>query len=320
MRAIRVASFGEPSVMQLAEVEDLQPGAGEVVVRLRAIGVNPVDTYIRSGLYPLPKPLPYTPGLDGAGVIEAVGKGVGHRRVGERVYIAGSLSGTYAEQVLCSEAQVHPLPERISFAQGAALGVPYRTAYFALFYRGQARPGEFLLVHGASGGVGLAAVQLGRAAGLQVIGTAGSEAGMKLVLEQGAHQVLDHRDPEQVQQLALLTCDHGYDLILEMLANVNLGSDLKLLALGGRVVVIGSRGPVEINPRDLMSHNGSILAMTLFNLRPEEDRCINAALVAGLTNGTLNPVVAKEMPLAQAAQAHQAVLAPGAGGKIVLRP
>lgn len=320
MQAIRVASFGEPSVMQLAEVADLHPGAGEVLVRLRAIGVNPVDTYIRSGLYPLPKPLPYTPGLDGAGVIEAVGPGVGHRRVGERVYVAGSLSGTYAEQARCSETQVHPLPERISFAQGAALGVPYRTAYFALFYRAQARPGEFLLVHGASGGVGLAAVQLARAAGLRVIGTAGSETGMKLVLEQGAHQVLDHRDPEQLRQLSLLTCDHGYDVILEMLANVNLGSDLKLLALGGRVVVIGSRGPVEINPRDLMSRNGSILAMTLFNLRPQEDRSVNAALVAGLANGTLNPVVAREMPLARAAQAHQAVLASGTGGKIVLLP
>lgn len=320
MQAIRVASFGEPSVLQLAEVADLYPGAGEVVVRMRAVGVNPVDTYIRSGLYPLPKPLPYTPGLDGAGVIEAVGAGVGHRRVGERVYVAGSLSGTYAEQALCSETQVHPLPERISFAQGAALGVPYRTAYFALFYRAQARPGEFLLVHGASGGVGLAAVQLARAAGLRVIGTAGSEAGMKLVLEQGAHRVLDHRDPEQVRQLSLLTCDHGYDVILEMLANVNLGSDLKLLARGGRVVVIGSRGPVEINPRDLMSRNGSILAMTLFNLRPEEDRCINAALIAGLANGTLTPVVAQELPLAAAARAHQAVLAPGAGGKIVLLP
>lgn len=320
MQAIRVASFGEPSVLQLAEVADLYPGAGEVVVRMRVIGVNPVDTYIRSGLYPLPKPLPYTPGLDGAGVIEAVGAGVGHRRVGERVYVAGSLSGTYAEQALCSETQVHPLPERISFAQGAALGVPYRTAYFALFYRAQARPGEFLLVHGASGGVGLAAVQLARAAGLRVIGTAGSEAGMKLVLEQGAHRVLDHRDPEQVRQLSLLTCDHGYDVILEMLANVNLGSDLKLLARGGRVVVIGSRGPVEINPRDLMSRNGSILAMTLFNLRPEEDRCINAALIAGLANGTLTPVVAQELPLAAAARAHQAVLAPGAGGKIVLLP
>lgn len=320
MRAIRVAAFGEPAVMQLNEMDDLSPGAGEVVVRVRAIGVNPVDAYIRSGMYPLPNPLPYTPGFDAAGVIESVGPGVGHRRLGERVYVAGSLSGTYAEQTLCSEAQVHPLPERISYAQGAALGVPYRTAYFALFYRGQARPGEFLLVHGASGGVGLAAVQLARAAGLQVVGTAGSEAGMKLVLEQGAHQVLNHRDPEQVRQSSRLTCDHGYDLILEMLANVNLGQDLKLLALGGRVVVIGCRGPIEINPRDLMSSNGSILAMTLFNLRPQEDRSVNAALVAGLANGTLNPVVAREMPLAQAAQAHQAVLASGTGGKIVLLP
>jgi NADPH:quinone reductase len=320
MKAIRVATHGDPSVLQLVEVDAPRPGPGEVVVRVAAIGVNPVDTYIRSGLYPLTKPLPYIPGLDAAGEIAQVGSGVGHRRVGERVYVAGSLSGTYAELVLCSEQQVHPLPDNISFAQGAALGVPYRTAYFALFHRGHGRPGDFLLVHGASGGVGLAAVQLARAAGLQITGTAGSEAGLQLVREQGAHQVLDHREASRMEQLSRLTCNHGYDLILEMRADLNLGTDLALLALGGRVVVIGSRGTVEINPRELMSRNGSISALTLFNLQPEEDRRINAALVAGLGNGTLRPVVSRQLPLAEAAQAHEAVLAPGALGKIVLLP
>src|SRR5919198_1415980 len=123
MKAIRIHTFGEPEVMQLEEVPDPQPGPGQVVVRMHAVGVNPVETYIRAGIYPKP-PTPYTPGADGAGVVEAVGEGVTRVAVGDRVYTAGSLSGTYAQQALCKEAQVHPLPQRASFAQGAAVNVP----------------------------------------------------------------------------------------------------------------------------------------------------------------------------------------------------
>ena len=320
MKAIRVHELGDPEVMRLEEVPDLVPGRGEVVVQIQAIGVNPVDTYIRSGAYPARPTLPYTPGLDAAGVIEAVGEGVGHRRVGEWVYVAGSLSGTYAEQSLCREAQTHPLPETISFAQGAAVGVPYGAAWYALFSRAAARPGEFVLVHGASGGVGTAAVQLARAAGMRVIGTAGTEEGRKLVLEQGAHHVLDHRAAGYLEAIPALTCEHGIDVVLEMLANVNLGRDLKVLAMGGRIVVIGSRGTVEIDPRDTMGRNGSILGMVLFNATEAETRSMHAALGAGLENGTLHPVVGRELPLVEAAAAHRAVLEPGAYGKIVLVP
>src|SRR5512138_1775996 len=172
MKAIRVHAFGPPEVMQLAELPDPTPAHDQVIVMLHAIGVNPVDTYIRSGQYRPDLELPYTPGLDGAGIVSAVGPGVKHRQVGQRVYVSWSLSGTYAEQVLCKEFQTHPLPEGITFAQGAAIGVPYGAAFRALFQRGGAMAGETLLVHGASGGVGIAAVQLARAAGLWVIGTA----------------------------------------------------------------------------------------------------------------------------------------------------
>jgi len=184
MKAIRVHTFGEPEVLRLEDVPALNPGPAEVVVRVHAVGVNPVDTYIRSGLYRPDLKLPYTPGLDGAGIISAVGSDVKHRRVGQRVYVAWSRSGTYAEEVLCKEFQTHPLPEGISFGQGAAIGVPYGAAYRALFQRARAAAGEAVLVHGASGGVGLAAVQLARAAGLRVIGTAGSGEGPALVLAQ----------------------------------------------------------------------------------------------------------------------------------------
>jgi NADPH2:quinone reductase len=320
MKAIRVHELGGPEVMRAEEAPEPRPEAGQVLVRIRAAGVNPVDTYIRSGTYPIKRSFPYTPGLDAAGVIEAVGDGVGHRRVGERVYVAGSLSGTYAELCLCREAQVHPLPDAVSFAQGAAIGVPCGAAWYGLFGRARALPGEFVLVHGASGGVGTAAVQLARAAGMHVIGTAGTDKGRALAATQGAHHVLDHRDPGYLERIPELTCGHGADVVLEMLANVNLGADLGILAKRGRVVVIGSRGTVEIDPREAMGRDGSILGMSLFNATAEELRAMHAAFGAGLENGTLRPVVGREFTLAEAPQAHEAVMAPGAYGKIVLVP
>jgi NADPH2:quinone reductase len=318
MKAIRVHEFGGPQVMKLETVPDLKPASGEVMVRIHAAGVNPVETYIRAGTYARKPALPFTPGMDGGGVVAAVGDAVVNVKPGDRVYVAGSLSGTYAEQSLCTQAQVYRLPEAASFAQGAAVGVPYATAYRAMFQITRAAPGETLLVHGASGGVGTAAVQLGRAAGLIVIGTAGTEKGRALVAEQGAHFVLDHTRPDYLEELLKITAGRGVDLILEMLANQNLGKDLTVLAPKGRVVVIGSRGPVEINPRDAMSRDAAILGMTLFNVTEADMRSIHAALAAGLENGSLRPVIGKQFPLAGAPLAHEEVMKPGAGGKIVL--
>jgi len=320
MKAIRVHAFGEPDVMRLEEVPDPEPGPGQVLVRVHAIGVNPVDAYIRAGLYNREAPLPYTPGTDAAGVIEAVGEGIRRITVGDRVYTAGTITGAYAERALCSQSQVHPLPERISFTQGAAIYIPYATAYRALFQRAQARAGETVLVHGGSGGVGIAAVQIARAAGLTVIGTAGTDRGRQLVLEQGAHHVLDHRAADYLAPVHALTDARGADVILEMLANANLGKDLGVLAKQGRVVVIGSRGPVQIDPRDTMTRDASILGMLLFNVTDADAAHIHAALYAGLDNGTLRPVIGQDLPLAQAPRAHQAVMESGAHGKIVLKP
>jgi len=320
MKAIRVHEFGGPDVMRLEEVTDPLPGSDQVVVRVAAAGVNPVDVYIRSGQYASKPALPYTPGMDAAGIVEAVGMNVKRVNQGDRVYTAGTLSGAYAELALCDASQVHRLPASVTFAQGAAVNVPYATAHRGLFGRALAQPGESVLVHGASGGVGIAAVQLARAAGLQVIGTGGTEEGRRLVTEQGAHHVLDHHASDYLEQLMKLTEGRGVDVILEMLANVNLGRDLTVLARGGRVVVIGNRGTVEINPRDAMGRDASILAMSLMNTPPAELQGAHAALVAGLENGTLRPVVGQEMPLMEAPRAHEAVMQPGAYGKIVLIP
>lgn len=319
MQAIRIHEFGGPEVMRLEDLPDLQPGPGEVVVRLQAVGVNPVDTYIRGGMYPAP-PFPFTPGFDAAGEVEAIGDGVSRVAVGQKVYTAGTLSGAYAQQTRCEEAQVHPLPLGISSAQGAALGIPYGIAYRALFQRAKALPGETVLVHGASGGVGTAAIQLARAAGLTVIGTGGTPRGRELVSQQGAHHVLDHHSPGYLEAVLKLTQGRGVEVILEMLANINLGKDLKVLAPGGRVVVIGSRGPVEIDPRDALSREAAILGALIFGASPGEYAGIHAALAAGLENGTLRPVIGRELPLADAPRAHQKVLEPGAYGKIILVP
>lgn len=320
MKAIRVTEFGGPEVLKVQEAPDPKPGTGQVLVRVKAAGVNPVDTYMRAGTYPRKPSLPYTPGTDASGIVEGVGPGVKRFKAGDRVYTNGSLTGVYAELALCEESRVHPLPSHTSFSQGAALGVPYGTAYRALFQRGHARAAETVLIHGATGGVGSACVQLARAAGLTVIGTGGSDKGRALVRKEGAHHVLDHRSSDYEKQLMSITGDRGVDLIVEMLANVNLAKDLGMLAPAGRVVVVGNRGTIEIDPRQAMSKESSILGLTLFAATDRDLAEIHAALVAGLENGSLRPVVGQEIPLQEAPRAHQAVMEAGAFGKIVLVP
>ena len=325
MKSIRVHQLGGPEVLAIEDVPDPKPAAGEVVVRVRAAGVNPVDAYIHSGNYARKPPLPYTPGFDGAGEVESVGAEVKGFRAGDRVYISGPGStvagaGTYAERAICVPSQLHHLPATASFGQGAALGVPYCTAYRALFQRADAKPGETVLVHGATGGVGIAAVELAHARGLRVIGSGGSEKGLAAAREHGADVVVNHTAAKYTDEILAATAGRGVDLIVEMAAHVNLDRDLALLARHGRVVVVGSRGRVEIDARQAMGRDAAILGMTLFNVSDEDFVEIHSGLIAGLANRTLNPVIGREFPLADARTAHQAVMEPGALGKIVLVP
>jgi NADPH2:quinone reductase len=325
MRAIRVHEYGGPAVLKLEEIPDPKPGPGELLVRVRAAGVNPVDAYMHTGTYARKPPLPYTPGQDGAGEVEAVGPEVAGVKTGDRVYIAGvgqtaAGAGTYAERAICVPSQLHRLPARASFGQGAALGVPYCTAYRALFQKAAAKPGETVLVHGATGGVGIAAVELAHARGLTVIGTGGTDKGLAAAREHGADVVVNHRAPNYTDEIMRATGGRGVNLIVEMAAHVNLDRDLGLLAKWGRVVVVGNRGRVEIDARQAMGRDATILGMTLFNVTDVEFVEIHAALIAGLDNGTLSPLVGRELPLAEAARAHEAVMEPGALGKTVLLP
>ena len=318
MRAVQVKEFGDPPVMRIAEVPLAQPAPGQVQVRVQAAGVNPVDTYIRAGVYSVLPELPYIPGKDAAGVVTALGPGVSHLAVGQRVYVAGLDAGAYAEGLVAPAAAVHALPEPVDFAQGAAVGVPYTTACYALFHRAKARAGETVLVHGATGAVGLAAVQLALAAGLTVLASGGSPQGRRLLAAQGPVEVFDHHDTDRAGRIMAATCGRGVDVILEMLANVNLALDLEILSHGGRVAVIGSRGTIAIDPRAAMQHSAAILGTMIVHATAGQLYAIHAAIGAGLANGTLRPVVARTYPLAEAPAAHRDILASKAAGKLVL--
>ena len=324
MQAIVAREFGGPEVLKLEDLPEPSAGQGQVRVRVRAIGVNPYETYMRSGAYAIKPELPYTPGADAAGIVDQVGAGVRGWTNGDRVYIsgtaAGKAQGAYAQYVLCLPEQLHRLPDLISFTQGAGLFVPYVTAWRALFGRANTRPGDTVLIHGASGGVGVAATQFAVAAGATVIGTAGSDEGLAVVRAQGAAHAFNHKSPGYLEEITGATGGRGPDVILEMLANVNLDHDLTIIAPSGRVVVIGNRGRVEIDARKIMTKDVQVFGMALWGIPAEEIRRAHLAIIAGLESGALNPVIGTEMPLRDAPRAHQQVMEPGAKGKIVLMP
>lgn len=319
MKAIEIASFGDPEVMQLVEKELPQLSFGQVLIEVKAIGVNPVDTYIRAGTYPMLPELPYTPGSNIAGDIEAIGPGVEGFSPGDRVYSSSTQSGAYAEKAVCNTSEIFTLSEKLSYKQGASLGVPAATAWRALFIRGRAKAREKVLIHGASGSVGQAAIQLAKGHGLEVFGTAGSEQGAEVVQNLGGTP-FRHDQVGYEQQLLKSSSGEGFDLILEMLANKNLETDLQLLANGGRVIIIGSRGRIEIDPRATMGKETEIRGLALFNATAEELRTTHRGVADSIEKGFLQPAVSRELPLAEAAEAHERVMSDGNCGKIVLLP
>jgi NADPH2:quinone reductase len=318
MKAIIVREFGAADVLKLEEIDTPEPQESQVLVRIKAAGVNPVDTYIRSGVYAQKPSLPYTPGKDGAGIVEKTGGRVTKFKAGDRVLTADAGSGTYAEYAVFDESQLIGLPENVSFEEGAGVFVPYATAYRALFEKARGVSGETVLVHGASGGVGVAAIQWAKNAGLTVIGTAGSEEGRKLVKEQGADSVVDHSAENYLEEILEITGGKGVEIILEMMANVNLLKDFDVLAKFGRISIIGNRGSLEFNPRAIMSKDASVFGLSLFNAPAEQMNEIHAAIYDGLQAGFLKPIVGKTFPLEDAAEAHRAVIEEKAFGKIII--
>ena len=320
MKSIIVHEYGEPEVMKLEDVPTPVPGDGQVLVRVEAAGVNPVDTYLRSGNHAHAPKLPYTPGKDAAGVVDKIGEGVTKFGPGDRVYTSGSNTGTYAEFSLCEEKHLGRLPDHVSFEEGAGIWTPYATAYRALFQKAGAKAGETVFVHGASGGVGIAAIQWAKNAGLTVIGSASSAEGKKLAADQGADTVVDHTDDAHLREVLELTGGRGVDVIIEMLANVNLQNDFEVLSMFGRVTVVGNRGSLEFNPRAIMGKDATVFGMSLFNAPEDALQEIHRAIFDGLSRGYLKPVVGESVPLAKAPRAHHQIIENKALGKIVLTP
>jgi NADPH:quinone reductase len=317
MKAIRVREFGGPEKLVLEEVPDPKPGAGEVLVSLRSIGVNPFESYMRSGTYAIKPELPFTPGNDGAGMVETLGEGVTQFKKGDRVYVAGTSTGTYAEKAVSKATQLRHLPENVSFEQGAAVGVPYATAYRAVMHKAKSQKGESILIHGASGGTGLAAVQIAKSIGMTVIGTASTDKGRELVKSNGADHALPHSAKDEIMAI---TGGKGVNVIIEMLANKNLATDLSMIAFQGRIVIIGSRGNIELNPRDFMATEATASGFTLWKVPEADLASIHDEIVKGLESGAYKPVIDESIPLAEAQRAHEAILAPGTFGKVLLKP
>ncbi len=323
MKAIVMSSFGDPEVLELKEISEPIPGVNEVRVRLHAAGVNPNEAYIRSGNYSFGVPdLPFTPGFDGAGVVDAVGEGVTHVKVGDRVFVAAMLAkkntGTYAQKVVCEADAVHLLADNVSFEQGASLGIPAMAAYRALFHRAKLKASEVVLIHGASGGVGTLAVQMAKAIGAVVIGTASSEEGKAMVKDAGADYATDHLREDNFDEILKITDGKGPDVIIEFLANHNLENDMKIISQYGRIVIVGNRGSIEITPRHAMGKEADILGMALWNAPPKEYKESLYGISAFLKSGVVVPIVGDKFKLEEAYKTHELILTKKGHGKMVL--
>lgn len=253
-----------------------------------------------------------------------LGQNVRGFSIGDRVFAGVAMglefSGCYAELLKRPATQVLPIPEGVSYAEAVTFGVSYPTAHYALFSRGGARPGEIVFIHGASGSVGTSAIQLAKRAGLTVIGSAGSAAGVDLVLEEGADHAVNHAEPGYLEAVVSASGGKGPDIILEMLANVNLAADMEIAAPGARIVVIGNRGEIRINPRVAMMKELDIRGIMLWNATEAQTATIMSDILSAAAKGDLRPRVGKELPLSEASTAHELVVQDGNAGKIVLVP
>ncbi|KFM65227.1 Quinone oxidoreductase, partial [Stegodyphus mimosarum] len=311
MKAIRVLKFGSPKVLTLQSVELPKITNSTVLVQIAAAGVNPVDTYIREGAFATLPDLPYTPGKDGSGVVHAVGENVTKVKVGQRVFVCSRRTGqygTYAEYSLVPEDDVFPLDDKLSFEDGAALGVAYFTAYRALMLKAKCMAGETVLIHGASGAVGLACVQLAKKQGLKVIGTAGTQEGMDLVQDEGADIVVNHKAKGYEQEILEKNGNKGADIIIEMLANINLDKDFDLLGPRGRIAIVGSRGSIKIDPRKMMGRELQVVGVALLNSTHDEWNLISQGVLDGIKDGWVKPVIEKKYSLEECAAAHEDVI------------
>jgi putative PIG3 family NAD(P)H quinone oxidoreductase len=323
MRAVVVTEPGGPEVLQLEQVADPVPAPGEVVIEITAAGVNRADLMQRQGFYPPPPGAPPYPGLECSGRIAALGSDVTGWRVGDNVcaLLAG---GGYAEQVAVPAGQVLPLPPGVGVVDAAALPEVACTVYANVFMHAALAPGETLLVHGGSSGIGTMAIQLGHAMGARVACTAGSPAKLERCRELGADLAISYRDEDFTEAIEQFTDGHGADVILDIVGAAYLPQNVRALATGGRLVVIGMQGGTtgELNLAQLLAKRASVFAASLRARPVPEKEAIVSATQANvwplIGSGQVVPVIDQILPLAQAAQAHRLLDASAHIGKILL--
>ena len=293
LKAITVKEFGSEDVLKLEKEQSLdKPKEKQCLVKIESAGVNPVDALIRKGFFSK-ECRKYTPGLDGSGVVEEAGPGSKFKK-GDRVYVGKNCpntTGTYAQYALVGDKSLHLLPDNVSFDEAAALWVAYYTAYHALIQIAGGVPGQTVLVHGASGGVGLAAVQIAKARGLRVLGTAGSQEGLELIKKHGCQQAFNHKKEGYQQDIQKYLDGSPLNIILEMAAGYNLDSDLDLISANGTIVIIGSHGNLQVTPVKIMMKTATIRGVVLGKISDEQSREVDSAVFAGLQNGSLKPII-----------------------------
>lgn len=322
MKAIQVREFGNPDVMKLEDVADPTPGAGEVLIRVKAAGINPVDVGLRSGMHPRSKllALPWTPGIDAAGEVISVGPGVEGLEAGDRVFGSAS-GGSYAEQAVLAANRTAKLPAHLSFEEGGSFPVVLYTAHYAVVHRGGVRAGETVLIQAGAGGVGSMAIQIAKAAGARVLTTVSSQEKADFCRSLGADVTINYREEDFAARCLAETDGLGVDVVIEPVASENFDKDCEALRTFGRLVILGAgtgkslTGSVTYPP--FYSKDIDVLGFSLFNadaVFPHMLRQVNRLLEQGLVKAA----VGETIPLAEAARAHDLLMTGKIFGKIVL--
>lgn len=322
MKAVLFHELGGPEVLKLEDVPKPQPKPGWVLIKVHAVGINFADTLFRQGQYLMKPNLPDIPGLEAAGVVEAVGEGVTHVKPGMRVATIGVK--TYAEYSMASGAQVMPLPDHVSFEEGAAFPIQTLTAYHMLHTSHQTTPGQTVLVHSAAGGVGIVAVQIAKAAGARVIGTVSNNSKFDLVKQYGADEVINYESQDFAEEALKLTNKRGVDLILDAVGKPTLEKGLRCLAPFGHLILYGRAGgvPDPVNLMSLFQKSTKVSGFVLYTVSsmPDTHREGIERSFQLMKEGKLKLLIGKSFPLADAAEAHRLMESRGSVGKLVLIP
>jgi len=323
MKAVLCREWGAPDVLRLEETARRELRPGDVRIRVRAAGVNFADSLMVGGSYQVKPPFPFTPGLEAAGEVMEVGVAVSALRTGQRVLAVLRNGGGYAEEIVLDAASVVPIPDAMDFVIAAAFPVAYGTSHFALTHRGHLQPGETLLVLGAAGGVGLTAVEIGKAMGARVIAAAGGADKLAIAKSRGADELIDYRSESIRDRVREMTAGKGADVVYDPVGGDAFDQALRAVNWEARMLVIGfAAGRIQAVPANLILVKNISVIGVVWGAQAERDPVWISRNLAELLRwweqGQLKPLVAKTFPLAEAGAALTALLSRRHAGKVVL--